>query len=110
MLDRCGVCGMPIGPGQESRECLYCDRIGHQECGAYLTDGGPDDWCCDVCWDDIAVDGEECLLEEPLKLIERPCPRCGGMGYHYGFGEHGHDPDWCEFCGGQGVVFEEEGA
>lgn len=52
---------------------------------------------------------EECLLEEPPKVVERPCPRCGGGGYHYGFGEHGHDPDWCEFCGGPGVVFEEEG-
>ena len=32
------------------------------------------------------------------------CPRCAGRGYHHGFGEHGHDPDWCEICGGPGVI------
>jgi DnaJ-class molecular chaperone len=32
------------------------------------------------------------------------CPRCEGRGYHHGFGEHGHDPDWCEDCGGPGVA------
>jgi len=32
------------------------------------------------------------------------CPRCVGRGYHHGFGEHGHDPDWCESCGGPGVI------
>lgn len=31
-----------------------------------------------------------------------PCARCGGKGYHYGFGEGGHDPDWCSECGGPG--------
>lgn len=33
-----------------------------------------------------------------------PCERCKGVGYHHGFGEHGHDPDWCEVCGGSGFV------
>lgn len=33
-----------------------------------------------------------------------PCSRCEGRGYHHGFGEHGHDPDWCEVCGGSGFV------
>ncbi len=28
------------------------------------------------------------------------CPRCGSKGYHHGFGEHGHDPDWCVDCVG----------
>lgn len=28
------------------------------------------------------------------------CPRCNGVGYHHGFGEGGHDPDWCDSCGG----------
>lgn len=28
------------------------------------------------------------------------CRRCNGTGHHHGFGEHGHDPDWCENCGG----------
>jgi len=28
------------------------------------------------------------------------CNRCEGRGYHHGFGENGHDPDWCEVCGG----------
>lgn len=28
------------------------------------------------------------------------CPKCEGRGYHHGFGENGHDPDWCEQCGG----------
>jgi len=41
-----------------------------------------------------------------LQLQESPefvaCPRCKGKGYHHGFGEHGHDPDWCEQCGGPG--------
>ncbi len=32
------------------------------------------------------------------------CERCGGKGYHHGFGEHGHDPDWCSECGGAGYV------
>ena len=33
---------------------------------------------------------------------QEPCRRCEGQGYHHGFGEHGHDPDWCEVCGGSG--------
>lgn len=37
----------------------------------------------------------------------RPCPRCDGRGYHWGFGEHGHDPDWCDVCGGPGTVSAE---
>lgn len=28
------------------------------------------------------------------------CPQCNGTGFHHGFGEDGHDPDWCENCGG----------
>lgn len=32
------------------------------------------------------------------------CPRCDGRGYHHGFGEHGHDPDWCSECGGGQTV------
>jgi hypothetical protein len=33
-----------------------------------------------------------------------PCKRCSSRGYHHGFGEHGHDPDWCDVCGGSGFV------
>lgn len=33
-----------------------------------------------------------------------PCPRCEGRGYHHGFGENGHDPDWCEQCDGSQFV------
>ena len=33
-----------------------------------------------------------------------PCTRCQGLGYHHGFGENGHDPDWCESCGGGSVM------
>lgn len=33
-----------------------------------------------------------------------PCDRCSSNGYHHGFGEHGHDPDWCDICGGSGFV------
>ena len=32
------------------------------------------------------------------------CPRCKGRGYHHGFGEHGHDPDYCNQCGGDGRI------
>jgi len=32
--------------------------------------------------------------------VMKKCTRCDGKGYHHGFGEHGHDPDWCENCGG----------
>jgi hypothetical protein len=32
------------------------------------------------------------------------CPRCRGVGYHHGFGEDGHDPDWCLDCGGSQSV------
>lgn len=32
------------------------------------------------------------------------CSRCSGKGYHHGFGEDGHDPDWCSVCGGPGKV------
>lgn len=32
------------------------------------------------------------------------CPKCNGRGFHDGFGECGHDPDWCELCGGPGEV------
>ena len=38
----------------------------------------------------------------------KPCPRCEGRGYHHGFGETGHDPDWCEDCGGSGLVLADE--
>jgi hypothetical protein len=38
----------------------------------------------------------------------KPCPRCNGKGYHHGFGEHGHDPDWCEDCGGPGEVMVDD--
>ena len=38
-----------------------------------------------------------------------PCPRCQGKGYHHGFGEDGHDPDWCLHCGGPGEVPTEPG-
>lgn len=31
------------------------------------------------------------------------CARCTGRGYHHGFGENGHDPDWCDSCGGPGI-------
>ena len=37
-----------------------------------------------------------------LEFIE--CQRCKGEGYHHGFGEDGADPDWCEDCGGPGMV------
>ncbi|SMF65468.1 hypothetical protein SAMN02982989_3363 [Xaviernesmea oryzae] len=36
-------------------------------------------------------------VNEPVML---KCERCDGRGYHHGFGENGHDPDWCEVCGG----------
>jgi hypothetical protein len=50
----------------------------------------------------------EVLLPDVAKAIEAadekpamiPCPRCEGRGYHHGFGEDGHDPDWCVVCGG----------
>ena len=38
-------------------------------------------------------------VNDPMVL---QCERCEGRGYHHGFGEHGHDPDWCEVCGGGG--------
>lgn len=43
----------------------------------------------------LAREAFEAALKET-----RPCERCAGRGYHLGFGEHGHDPDWCEVCGG----------
>ena len=36
------------------------------------------------------------------------CPRCAGNGYHHGFGETGHDPDWCETCGGAQYAMADE--
>jgi hypothetical protein len=47
------------------------------------------------------------LVESTAARLESemvPCPRCTGKGYHHGFGEGGHDPDWCENCGGPGEV------
>lgn len=38
-----------------------------------------------------------------INPVMKPCSRCEGRGYHHGFGEHGHDPDWCEICGGDAV-------
>lgn len=58
----------------------------------------------------------ESAVRERLKQIMRDvelnprmvdCPRCNGYGYHHGFGEHGHDPDWCEMCGGAQYVQDE---
>ena len=44
-----------------------------------------------------------CLeLQADAVMVE--CPKCKGKGYHHGFGEHGHDPDWCLLCGGPGWV------
>jgi len=40
--------------------------------------------------------------DESPRMID--CPRCKGKGYHHGFGEDGHDPDWCEDCGGPGTI------
>lgn len=48
---------------------------------------------------DVAIAAFDAASSEP-RLIE--CKRCSGKGYHHGFGEHGHDPDWCEDCGGGG--------
>lgn len=36
-------------------------------------------------------------INEPIMV---KCQRCDGRGYHHGFGEDGHDPDWCVECGG----------
>lgn len=36
------------------------------------------------------------------------CERCKGRGYHHGFGEDGHDPDWCIDCGGPGCALNNE--
>lgn len=47
------------------------------------------------------------VIATTLTAIETdtmPCKRCNGYGYHHGFGEHGHDPDWCEECHGPGFV------
>lgn len=33
-----------------------------------------------------------------------PCEKCQGHGYHHGFGEGGHSPDWCVVCGGAGFM------
>jgi len=40
-------------------------------------------------------------------LESRECPQCYGRGYHHGFGELGHDPDWCSMCGGPGTEWLE---
>lgn len=46
------------------------------------------------------------MVDRALKAFEDACnsmvmcKRCDGRGYHHGFGEHGHDPDWCNDCGG----------
>lgn len=45
---------------------------------------------------------EECRLEAGARP-DKVCQRCAGKGYHHGFGEDGHDPDWCEKCGGAGA-------
>lgn len=49
----------------------------------------------------------EAALSAFNKAVNDPimenCQRCDGKGYHYGFGETGHDPDWCNDCGGGGV-------
>jgi len=36
--------------------------------------------------------------EVPGGWSEVTCGWCGGKGYHHGFGEGGHDPDWCSRC------------
>jgi hypothetical protein len=58
----------------------------------------------------VALSAFNKMINEPIML---KCERCDGRGYHHGFGENGHDPDWCEVCGGgQYVVMpgEEERA
>jgi DnaJ-class molecular chaperone len=42
--------------------------------------------------------------DEPMQECVK-CPRCNGRGYHHGFGERGHDPDWCEQCDGAQYIW-----
>lgn len=51
---------------------------------------------------------EKALDKAQTNPIMIDCPRCKGRGYHHGFGEDGHDPDWCEECGG-GAFIEKPG-
>jgi hypothetical protein len=59
---------------------------------------------------DVSVDVAEDAVDRAMAAMSaayaqtEPCARCDGKGYHLGFGEHGHDPDWCDVCGGPGYV------
>jgi hypothetical protein len=48
---------------------------------------------------DAALAAQDAAMSEMMT-----CQQCHGCGYHHGFGEHGHDPDWCDTCGGAGAV------
>lgn len=47
--------------------------------------------------------GTAFFMKQAGALPCMPCRRCEGKGFHHGFGEGGHDPDWCDRCGGQGL-------
>lgn len=47
--------------------------------------------------------------ERRVVLVEACCVRCKARGYHHGFGEGGHDPDWCIDCGGAGTFMVKVG-
>ena len=52
-MDKCHVCDEPIRPGQDTRECMYCGRIGHEDCGGIPVDANPTEWSCNICWDEM---------------------------------------------------------
>lgn len=51
------------------------------------------------------ADGAPPSLDIPGGWVIEDCDRCQGRGYHRGFGETGHDPDWCESCGGASRIW-----
>lgn len=57
----------------------------------------------DAAWN-AAIDAALAAYSHAMNPPMVDCKRCEGRGYHHGFGETGHDPDWCTECGGAGYV------
>jgi protein gp37 len=101
---RCSECGEFHCDGPQR---TFSERIHQIIAGG---ESGPNARPCNVEWiRDIVrqcrAAGVACFVKQLGSRPYEPCRRCEGKGYHHGFGEHGHDPDWCTECGGSQAQF-----
>lgn len=81
--------------------CTYCGGSG--KVVTHITEEtSPPQWRAPKVTDEMAAAAYNRFTNAVNDAA--PCARCRQRGYHHGFGENGHDPDWCTACGGSGFV------